>query len=136
MKGRYYVAGGQQIGIPLRVNSEGQVITALTAGEDVELDIVRATPKFSYAHLATSGNQATLKTGAGLLGRVIINSFTASGQVTLYDGTATTGSVIAIVKLNGTAASEPPYVAPYDVAFSSGLFINLDRAMDVTVSYL
>lgn len=135
MTGMYYVEGGQQLELPVRVNSAGQLIIARLAGEDTDLNIMNSIGKMSVKWMATAGSYV-VKTGAGLLGRVIINQFTASGLVKLYDGVATTASQIGNIKLNATVTSEPPYVAPYEGAFAAGLTVKLDRAMDVTVSYL
>ena len=66
----------------------------------------------------------------------VVNQFTASGLIKMYDGVATTASSIGNIKLNATVTSEPPYVGPYEGAFANGLTIKLDRAMDVTVCYL
>jgi hypothetical protein len=86
--------------------------------------------------LATASGVYLIKTGAGLLGRVVVNQFTASGLIKLYDGVATTASSIGNIKLGASVTSEPPYVAPYEGAFAAGLTVKLDRAMDVTVCYL
>ena len=135
MTGMYYVEGGQQLELPVRVNEAGQLILARLAGEDTDLNIFNAIGKLSMRWLATAGTY-TLKETAGLLGRVVINQFLASAMVKLYDGSATTATQIGNIKLNGTAAGEPPYVAPYEGAFANGLTVKLDKALDCTVCFL
>jgi hypothetical protein len=136
MTGMYYVEGGQNLELPVRVNEAGQLIIARLAGEDTDLNIFNAIGKLSMRWLATASGVYLIKSGPGLLGRVIVNQFTSSGLIKMYDGVATTASSIGNIKLNATVTSEPPYVGPYEGAFANGLTVKLDRAMDVTVCFL
>ena len=119
----------------MRVIAAVQLMIARRAGEDTALNIFNSIGKLSMRWLATAGTY-TLKSSAGLLGRVVINQFLASAMVKLYDGVATTASSIGNIKLNATAAGEPPYVGPYEGAFANGLTVKLDKALDCTVCFL
>ena len=89
---------------------------------------------YHYSYLAA--NAATqVKTGTGKLHSVVINTAGASSNViTLYDGTDTNGTVIAVI--DGTAAAGN--ILLYDVQFITGLHvvIGTGTAAKITISYL
>lgn len=88
---------------------------------------------FTYAHISTS-TTTTVKSGAGVLHAIVINTLgTVASNITVYDNTAGSGTVIAV--LNSLTNGEASYT--YDVAFTTGLTLVTTgtAAPDVTVSY-
>lgn len=87
---------------------------------------------FTYAHIATS-TTSVVKAGAGYLHSINVNTRgTVASIITVYDNTAGSGTVIAVIdslNLSGTFV--------LDVAFSTGLTIVTTGTVppDVTVSY-
>lgn len=86
----------------------------------------------TFSHISTS-TTTTVKSGAGFLHTICINSLgTVASTTTIYDNTAGSGTVIAVVNsltISGTLT--------YDVAFSTGLTLVTTGtvAPDITVSY-
>lgn len=96
-------------------------------------DIVTKKSASSYAHLNSTGT-TTIKSGAGILRRVVINT---KGGVfntfTIYDNTSGSGTVIAAIETEHGVSGH----FEYNVAFSTGLTV-VDAAgtsADITVIY-
>jgi len=69
----------------------------------------------------TAGTQ--VKTGSGLLHKVILNPASAACTVTVYDNTAASGTVLCVVTVQGTTGFTD-YVDFYgELAFTKGLFV-------------
>lgn len=86
----------------------------------------------SFAHISTA-TTTTVKSGAGYLHTLSVNGLgTVASTTTVYDNTAGSGTVIAVIN---TLAGQESYV--YDVAFATGLTIVTTGtvAPDITVSY-
>lgn len=84
------------------------------------------------SHEAITTSTTTLvKTGAGVLHAVIVNTKgTVASAVTVYDALTATGDPIAIIdSLNLSGTFE------YEVAFSTGLTVVTTGAPNITVSY-
>lgn len=87
---------------------------------------------YTYTHIATSAT-TIVKSGTGTLHSITINMLgTVASTITVYDNTAGSGTVIAVINslsVTGTLT--------YDVAFTTGLTIVSTGtiAPDVTVSY-
>lgn len=79
--------------------------------------------------VGTAGHQ--IKSGAGTLQGVNVNTVGTSSTATLYDGTNTSGTKLATID---TTKAGPNL---YDVAFTTGLFIvsSTVTPADITVSY-
>lgn len=86
---------------------------------------------YSYSHLAANGS-ATIKSGAGVLHAVSINTLGIADTITLYDNTAGSGTVIAVIN-----AALSQQSLKYDIAFTTGLtaVIAGSTAPDITISY-
>jgi len=74
-----------------------------------------------------------VKSGEGVLYTVTINTPTAAGVITLYDGLTTGGKVIATI----TVSSSPmPVSLEYNVFFATGLYVVVaTQTEDITISY-
>lgn len=81
---------------------------------------------FSYQSLTASGN-TLVKTGAGQFRALICG--TATGNVTIYDGTSASGTLIQAASALVVGA------ITFEVSFAIGLFIVLSGAGVATVSY-
>ena len=96
-------------------------------------DIVTKKSASSYAHLNSTGT-TTIKSGAGILRRVVINTKgTGSNTLTIYDNTSGSGTVIAAIDtVNGVSGH-----FEYNVAFSIGLTVvnATGTSADITVIY-
>lgn len=87
---------------------------------------------FTYTHISTA-TTTTVKTGAGVVHTITVNNLgTVASTTTVYDNTAGSGTVIAIIN---TLAGQISYI--YDVAFNTGLTLVTTGtvAPDITVSY-
>jgi len=85
----------------------------------------------NFAGGTTTGTQ--VKTGEGVLYKVVINSPTAAGTITMYDGTSTSGSPMGVI----TVPSSPvPVSLEYNMYFKTGLFVVVaSQTEDVTFIY-
>lgn len=78
-----------------------------------------------------------VKTGAGVLHTLVINTPIATSVITIYDGVDTGGTKIATITIPATLLTEGPYGAAYDVAFSVGLtIVTATAASDITASFI
>lgn len=87
----------------------------------------------SYAHLNSTGT-TTIKSGAGILRRVVINTDgSMSNTFTVYDNTSGSGTVIAAIDTGNGVSGH----FEYNVAFSTGLtVVNASgTSADITVIY-
>jgi hypothetical protein len=82
--------------------------------------------KTQYISTATT---TTVKSGAGVLKSITLGE-TAAGSITIYDNTAGSGTVIAVLK---ASIAEQTYT--FDVAFATGLTIVTAGASKLQVSY-
>lgn len=85
----------------------------------------------SYSHLAANAT-TTIKSGAGKLHSITINTLGVADTITVYDNTAGSGTVIAVIN---AAVSQQTLL--YDVVFSTGLTVVIagTTAPDITVAY-
>jgi len=82
----------------------------------------------AYSHI-TAAATTTVKTGAGRLNRILVNT-TAAGTITIYDNTAGSGTVIGVMK---ASIVENSYL--FNIPFNIGLTIVTAGASDLTVVY-
>lgn len=114
-----------------RVNNTGMLLQDLgtrIAGEDIANDV----QKTRYPGIPTYISTATttvVKSGAGHLHSIVIGE-TAAGAITIYDNTAASSPVLAVIK---SSAVEGTYL--FDITFSTGLTIVTAAASKLSVSY-
>lgn len=106
--------------------NQGGTSAAVTAGNALKVEQV-----FSYSNLATNAT-TTVKSGAGYLHTLVINTKGTATTATIYDNTAGSGTKIATVD---TTLSTTAFV--YDVSFATGLTVVTagTTPADLTVSY-
>ncbi len=111
----------------------GQTTKSASVPVVMASDYVTALPVgYSFTHISTA-TTTTAKSGAGVLHTITINALgTVASTTTVYDNTAGSGTVIAIIN---TLAGQETYT--YDVAFATGLTLVTTGtvAPDITVSY-
>ena len=82
----------------------------------------------SVIHISSAGTYVVDPNG-GILKRIIVNT-SASGIITVYDNTAASGVVIAVLK---SAVLEGSF--EYDIPYVNGLTIVTVAASDITVVF-
>lgn len=123
-------------GGPLQADLKGNLNVNLgtkVAGEDQTNDVLKAEQQFAYTNITTQ-TTTTIKSGAGLLHNIIINTPVASAVVTVYDNTAGSGTLIGTFTLPATLLSSGPISVLLDLKFVTGLTIVTSGAtMNITV---
>lgn len=81
---------------------------------------------------AAAPTTTVVKSGPGVLAAIVINTPAATGTITIYDNTAASGTVIALITMvAGQAVS-----LQYNVGFTTGLtIVTATAAGDITVVY-
>lgn len=82
----------------------------------------------------SSATTTVVRTGAGVLERILVNKAVASGVITVYDNTAASGTKIATITQPGTLL-QTQYDLEYGVRFSTGLTVVTSSTDDITVVY-
>lgn len=85
----------------------------------------------SYNYITTA-TTTQVKTGAGILHKIVINTPVAAETIGLIDNTS--GSTVNIGEIT-TTADLKPYELVYDCRFSTGLRIVTSGTSDITVIY-
>ncbi len=86
------------------------------------------TNSYLYQNINTA-TTTTLKTGRGKLHTITLG-LTAAGAITVYDNTAGSGTIIALLK---SSIAEQTFI--FDVSFTTGLTIVTAAASDLTISF-
>lgn len=81
-----------------------------------------------YAHISGAAT-TVVRTGFGVLQKIIVGT-SAAGTATVYDNTAGSGTVIAVIT---SAAAQAPVCLEFDCAFTTGLTVVTTAATDLTV---
>lgn len=88
-----------------------------------------------YAYITATG-ATTVKSGAGRLHTMITTpQGNATIVITIYDNTAASGTIIALIRSEGTSNTTSSQQYIFDAEFSTGLTINLSVAGNVTCTY-
>ena len=91
-------------------------------------DSITTYPKCSYVNLSAS---ALVKTGAGQIYGVIINSHT-SGTLKLWDNTAASGTVLCNTI---TFVAGERFIPLLGATFGTGLYATIGGTADITILY-
>lgn len=89
---------------------------------------------YTYTNI-TSATTTLIKTGAGTLHSITINTPVASGVCEFDDALTHTTPKIGTITLPATLLSDGPKNAVYDVGFTTGLSITTTGVMDITVAW-
>lgn len=125
-------AGIQSVlGLNLRTGASGGSVEAGTA--TTPLAVYKTYSPTNITTLTTT----VVKSGAGVLHTVTINTPAATGVITIYNNTAGSGTKIGTITQPATLLSSGPVTLTFDVAFSTGLtIVTATAAQDITVSWL
>lgn len=88
----------------------------------------------SYSNITTA-TTTTVKSGAGVLLGVNVNTLVASATITVYDNTAGSGTKIGTITLPSTITGDDPIPISLGIAFTTGLTLVTSGLTDLTVSY-
>lgn len=83
---------------------------------------------FNNVRISTA-TTTVVKSGSGHLHTIVLGA-TAAGTITVYDNTAASGTIIAVLK-----ASIAEQTFTFDVQFATGLTIVTAAASDLTVTF-
>ena len=81
----------------------------------------------------TAATTTTVKSGAGFLRAIMVNTPIASATITVYDNTSASGTKIGTFTLPSTVGN--PFTIPCDIAFSTGLTLVTSGLTDITAVY-
>jgi hypothetical protein len=125
----FVVASG--INFPGFLNSQNAFQANLgtkIAGEDLTNDVMKTREALQYTNLTAS---QLIKTGAGVVAGVIVNSNTA-GTFKLWDNTSAATTVIVNTYTVTTAVSSV-VVFPKPISFNTGLYCTVGGTADFTI---
>lgn len=83
----------------------------------------------------TTATTTVVKSGAGVLHKLIINTAIASATITLYDNTAASGTKIGTITLPAVITGLSLIDLIYDLSFATGLTVVTSGLTDLTVIY-
>lgn len=86
----------------------------------------------NFANITTA-TTTTVKSGAGVLTRIVVGTCVANATITLYNNTAASGTKIGTITCPATVVN--PFEVAFEVKFGTGLTIVTSGATDLTVSY-
>lgn len=90
-----------------------------------------------YNHITLAAPTTTLvKSGKGILSRIIVNKAAADGVISVHDGLDAAGPVIALITMPATLL-QSSFSIDYGVEFSTGLtIVTSTAAQDITVAFI
>lgn len=106
--------------------NEYETLGTKLAGEDLTNDVMKIRDSASYTNLTAS---ALIKTGAGVLKGIIVNSHT-SGTLKLWDNTSAATTVLCNTI---TFASGPQFIKLPAIEFNTGLYATIGGTADITL---
>jgi hypothetical protein len=109
-------------------HTPGSSLQTKIAGEDLVADAQKVEQRFSNNYIATAAT-TVVKSGSGFLHTITLRE-TAAGAITIYDNTAGSGTIMAVLK---ASIAEQTFIL--DVAFGTGLTIVTAAANKLNVSY-
>jgi hypothetical protein len=84
----------------------------------------------SFVHITTA-TTAVVKNAPGVIFDLIVNTL-AAGTITIYNNTAASGAVLAVITVPATGN---PFFIEYEANMTVGITVVTSVAMDVTVTY-
>lgn len=126
-----YTAGDRAV-IPLDKDSGGilsHIRTLTTTDQVTSVPVANSVVRISTA------TTTVVKSGAGTLERIVVNKHVVAGVTTIYDNTAASGTILAIITVGVALLTDPPITAIYGIPFATGLTIVTSQAEDLTIVY-
>ena len=130
-----FLFDGTTMQIAGNFNSVGQSILSLGIGDNAALN-ARRTHGIYLENNITTAATTTIKSGAGLLGKIVVNKAIALGVITIYDSLSGSGTKLGTITYGAALLSDPPLTGHYEGQFAIGLTIVTSLAMDITVCYV
>lgn len=135
--------------LPAGTNGIGKVILRDTAGTNEgkinEFNQVSTNNGDQSFSRQTSNGTTTVKSGTGMLHGIIIGNNGSGGQITIYDNTAGSGTVIMDLDvgtpsgglLSSSGQPSPVFLGPLSIRFTTGLTVVRagSTSNDVTILY-
>lgn len=118
----------KQVTYSTEVDAANNAKTTLATTLDPTNDGVRTYPDASETNIAASAN---VKTGAGRVHGVVINSHT-SGTLKLWDNTAASGTVMFETI---TFAAGERWIPFFGATFGTGLYATIGGTANITIMY-
>lgn len=102
------------------------------AGEDLTYDVTKVQRQATYTNISAS---ALIKTGAGQLMGIMVNSCAATATIKIWDNTSAATTVLLNTITFTLAATQGGFFIPLpDIKFTTGLYVTIAvAAMDVTI---
>lgn len=89
---------------------------------------------YSYSRITTQATTTLRTTGPGILHSITLNTPASGTTITVYDGDASTGTIIALITL--PEANQVRSIT-YDAAYTNGLTVVTGVAnSDITVTFI
>jgi hypothetical protein len=88
----------------------------------------------AFSNIKTAAT-TTVKSGAGTLHRITVNTLIASATISIFDNTAGSGTTIGKLTLPSTITGVNPFTVEFDLHFATGLTIITSGLTDITVTY-
>ena len=102
------------------------------SGEDQTNDVMKVEQQYVFTNIVTQ-TTTTVKSGAGMLHAVILNTPVANAVVTQYDNTAGCGTKIGTITLPAALLSSGPVTVTLNVKFGTGYTaVTSGATMDIT----
>ena len=86
---------------------------------------------YNFTNIATA-TTTVVKSGAGRLARIVVNTAVAGGVITIYNNTAGSGTTIATITMPATLLQNH-FEIEYNCRFHTGLTIVTSAATNITV---
>lgn len=116
------------------LNSSDWMKVKLIDNGDGTFSYAMREPSNSYANITTAAT-TTVKSGAGVLKRIIVNKALINGVITIFDNLTATGAKIGTITLPTLTLLQQQLVLDFEVGFTNGLTIQTVTAQDITVIY-
>lgn len=123
--------------IPLTTDANGGLwnsLATLIAGENLTTNRLNVEPVYSYARMTTAAT-LLVKTGAGTLHSITVNTAVATGTIEFDDALTNTTPIIGKITYPAALLSTGATTSIYDVSFATGLSITTTGTMDITIAY-
>lgn len=122
---------------PTEQDANGNALIGLgtqLAGEDLVNDVLKCETQCSGTRISTA-TTTVVKSGAGFLHAITFGKRVAGEVVTIYNNTAASGTILAVLTSANPLLTDAPFTLPLSVKFSIGCTIVTAAASDITVSW-
>lgn len=104
----------------------------MPVAEDNSAGVIKTEHRYSSTRITTA-TTTVIKASAGYISHIVFGKHVGTGIVTVYDNTSAAGTIIAVTTEGAALLSDPPLVAWYNTATTTGLTVVTSQAEDITV---